>query len=113
LDVDFRLLFSWYVSNEKEHITQFIDEEIIPNFNVDLIETTSWKQYMNQKISHDTFRAGCFIDSSTLKKPLSKLFPSDKVTKTLNQYEKFLKRWKIRRMVNKKLPFLNKIKFSS
>jgi len=39
LDEDFKILITAYTPQEKEHVTRFIDEEIMPNFDVNFIET--------------------------------------------------------------------------
>lgn len=112
LDDDFKILMASYTPHEKEHVTQFIDEEIIPNFNTIFIET-DFREY--KKLFHDHtdyYQALCFIENSKAKYPLSEAFPQKTVSKLLAKDKKLLKRWKFRRKLNQKIPLFNKIKFS-
>ena len=114
LDDDFRILIASYTPQEKEHVTQFIDEEIVPNFDVNLIET-NFREYQN--LFHNSnptnnYQALCFIENSKCKNPISKAFPHKTVSELLAQDKKLLKRWKLRRKLNQKIPLFNKIKFS-
>jgi hypothetical protein len=111
LDDDFKILIASYTPHEKEHVTQFIDEEIIPNFNTTFIETEfEYPKILN--IHTDYYQSLCFVENYKAKKPVSESFPQKTVSELLVKNKKLLKRWKFRRKLNQKIPLLNKIKFS-
>ena len=54
----------------------------------------------------------CWIDSNSLENSLEEIFPKTESNKIINDYQKWEKRWKLRKNINKKIPFLGKIKFN-
>ena len=91
-----------------------INEEIVPNFDVTLIETNEEQQRKeaNQPAITDRL-CMCWIESSSLKKPLREIFPKSKSDKIINDYLKWEKRWKLRKNLNSKIPLLGRFRFGS
>ena len=56
--------------------------------------------------------AMCLINSDSLNKPLDKIYPKSKSDQIITEYLKWEKRWKLRKSLNKKIPFLGKIRFN-
>ena len=105
---NFQILFDDYFRNGD--VAKVVDTIISPNFDLTLIETDATMQ----KSENDPIEKHhmCWIDSSSLVKPLNEIFPKSESDKITNNYVKWEKRWKLRKSINKKLPFLSKIRFS-
>ena len=53
----------------------------------------------------------CLIDSDDLKKPVSEIYSEEKINNFLKEYNKWESRWRRRKNLNSKIPFLKKIRF--
>ena len=114
----FKILFDDYFPGEKKDVKHLIDEEISPNFPITLIKTNYKNQISNKKnpklknqhgIKDELFM--CLIDSKDLKKPISDAYPEKKIDAFLKEYNKWESRWRRRKDLNSKIPFLEKIRF--
>ena len=56
--------------------------------------------------------AMCLINSDSLNKSLDKIYPKSKSDQIITEYLKWEKRWKLRKSLNTKIPFLSKIRFN-
>jgi predicted O-methyltransferase YrrM len=108
---NFHILFDDYVPNENGGVTKFIDEEISNVFETIFIKTNTKKQRIVSKTNKNDELVMCLIDSYSLKKSLWEVFDKKYVDSFLNKNKFLQKRIKIRHKINKKIPFLNKIKF--
>ena len=54
----------------------------------------------------------CLINSDSLNEPLDEIYPKAKSDQIIIEYLNWEKRWKLRKSLNKKIPFLGKIKFN-
>jgi len=105
----FQIIFDDYFQNGD--VAKVVDENIVPNFDVTFVKTDAiMKKSINDPKEELTM---CWIDSSSLKKPLEEIFPKTESNKIISNYQKWEKRWKLRKNINKKIPFLDKIKFNS
>ena len=100
---DFCLLFDDYVQNDTPNVKKMIDEEIKPNFDVTPVKTNT--------NSNDNI-VMCWIQSNSLKQPLENIFPKYRTEQIIKEYVKWEKRWKLRKSLNKKIPFLGKFRFN-
>ena len=107
----FNILFDDYVPNNNSGVTKFIDEEISNIFETTFINTNTKKQRMELEKNRKNELVMCLIDSSSLKKSLWETFDIKNVNNYLNKTKFLQKRIKIRHKINKKIPFLNNIKF--
>ena len=107
---NFYLLFDDYIPNEIGGVTQVIDEEVIPNFDVTLIKTNA-KQQRKEVSGTENELDMCWMKSSSLKKPLEEVYPKSKSEQIIRKYLKWEKRWKLRKTLNKKIPLLGKFRF--
>ncbi len=115
----FQILFDDYFSGETKDVKQLIDEEISPNLPVTFIKTNYEDQVSKNyekirsknkgKINDELFM--CLIDSGNLEKPISKIYSEEKINSFLKEYNKWESRWRRRKNLNSKIPFLNKIRF--
>ena len=104
----FQIIFDDYVQNGD--VAKVVDEEILPNFDVTLIKRVP---ILKKSVSEPKEEwSMCWIDSSSLEKPLEKIFPNAESNKIINNYRKWEKRWKLRKNINKKIPFLTKFRFN-
>ena len=105
---NFRILFDDYFRNGD--VAKVIDQIISPNFDMTLIETNATMQKSkNDPVENHNM---CWIDSKSLVKPINEIFPKSESEKIINDYAQWEKRWKLRKSINKKLPFLGRIRFS-
>jgi len=91
-------------------VTKVIDEEIMNIFETTLIKTNTKKQRIELKLSDDELIMG-FVSSSSLKKPLWEIYSKKEIDEFLRKYEFTEKRIKIRKKLDKKIPFLKNIRF--
>jgi len=91
-----------------QDVSKLINDEIKPHFDTTIISTNAHKQ---KPFKNDVKM--CFIESTSLKQPFYQIFPKNKSEEIINEYLKWEKRWKLRKSLNQKLPFLNKFRFSS
>ena len=75
------------------------------------IDDNTKKQRIVSKTNKNDELVMCLIDSYSLKKSLWEVFDKKYVDSFLNKNKFLQKRIKIRHKINKKIPFLNKIKF--
>ena len=109
---NFYLLFDDYNPNENRDVTKVIDEEVVPNFDVTLIKTNA-KQQFKEANEPETEADMCWLESSSLKKPLREIYPKSKSDQIISKYLKWEKRWKLRKTLNSKIPLLGKFRFRS
>ena len=107
---NFYLLFDDYNPNENRDVTKVIDEEVVPNFDVTLIKTNA-KQQFKESNESETEADMCWLESSSLKKPLREIYPKSKSDQIISKYLKWEKRWKLRKTLNSKIPLLDKFRF--
>ena len=105
---NFCILFDDYFKNGD--VAKVVDEQIIPNFDVSIIKTDAFMQ--KSKDTQLEENNMCFIESDSLKNSLEDIFPKSKSKKIIEQYIAWEKRWKLRKSLNQKIPFLGKIKFN-
>ena len=109
---NFCLLFDDYNPNENRDVTKVIDEEVVPNFDVTLIKTNAKQQFKEANESENEADM-CWLESSSLKKPLREIYPKSKSDQIISKYLKWEKRWKLRKTLNSKIPLLGKFRFRS
>ena len=114
----FQILFDDYLPGENKDVKRLIDEEVSPNFPVRFIKTNYKDQISKEEktklktghcIPDELFM--CLIDSDDLEKPISKIYSEEKINKFLKEYNKWESRWRRRKYLNSKIPFLEKIRF--
>ena len=103
-------MFDDYIPNEIGGVTQVIDEEVIPNFDVTLIKTNVKVQGKKVGVAKNELNL-CWMKSSSLKKPLQDVYPKSKSDKIISKYLKWEKRWRLRKALNTKIPALGRLKF--
>ncbi len=105
---NFQILFDDYFKNGD--VEKVVEQTVSAHFDLTLIETDATMQKSeNDPIENHHM---CWIDSKSLVKPINEIFPKSKSEKIINDYVKWEKRWKLRKSINRKLPFLSKIRFS-
>ena len=109
---NFSLLFDDYNPNENRDVTKVINEEVVPNFDVTLIRTNA-KQQRKEANELENELDMCWLESSSLKKPLREVYPKSKSDQAISKYLKWEKRWKLRKTLNSKIPLLGKFRFRS
>ena len=107
---NFYLLFDDYNPNENRDVTKVINEEVVPNFDVTLIKTNA-KQQRKEANELENELDMCWLESSSLKKPLHEIYPKSKSDQIISKYLKWEKRWKLRKTLNSKIPLLDKFRF--
>lgn len=107
----FLILFDDYVPNDKSGVTKLIDEEIKNTFETIFIKTNTKTQRIKLKEGKVQELIMCLINSTSLKKPLWELYDKKDIEKFIHRYEFTEKRIKIRKKLDKKIPFLNNIRF--
>ena len=107
---NFYLLFDDYIPNETADVTQVIDEEVIPNFDVTLIKTNA-KQQRKEVHATENELDMCWMKSSSLKKSLQEIYPKSRSEQIINKYLKWEKHWKRRKYLNTKIPLLGRFRF--
>jgi len=107
---NFYLLFDDYIPNETADVTQVIDEEVIPNFDVTLIKTNA-KQQRKELHATENELDMCWMKSSSLKKSLQEIYPKSRSEQIINKYLKWEKHWKRRKYLNTKIPLLGRFRF--
>tara|TARA_B100000029_G_C17527160_1_gene942064 strand:- start:105 stop:992 length:888 start_codon:yes stop_codon:yes gene_type:complete len=106
----FQILFDDYFPEENKDVKQLVDEEISPYFPITLIKTNYKEQISKMHgITGELFM--CLIDSNDLKKPISEIYSEEKINSFLKEYNKWELRWRRRKELNSKIPFLEKIRF--
>jgi len=107
----FNILFDDYTLNKNSGVTKVIDEKIMNIFETILIKTNTKKQIIELKLGDDDELIMCFVSSSSLKKPLWETYSKKEIDKFLRKYEFTEKRIKIRKKLDKKIPFLKNVRF--
>ena len=107
---NFYLLFDDYIPNDNSGVTKVIDEEIIPNFDVTPIRTNV-KQQTKEANQSEMESDMCLLESSSLKKPLRAIYPKSKSDEIIGKYLKWEKRWRLRKVLNSKIPSLSRFRF--
>lgn len=106
----FSMLFDDYVPNRDDGVSKIIDEEIVGIFDTNFIKTNTKEQRKKLKIDDEEL-VMCFIESKSLKKPLWELYEKKHIEKFLEKYQFTENRIKIRKNVEKRIPFLKNIRF--
>lgn len=106
----FMILFDDYVPNLDDGASKVIDEEIVDIFDTIFIETNTKQQRIEQK-QNGVDLIMCLIDSNSLKKPLWDVYSESDINNFLQKYDFVEKRIKIRKKIEKLLPFLKNIRF--
>ena len=107
---NFYLLFDDYIPNDNGGVTKVIDEEVIPNFDVTPIRTNV-KQQTKEANQSEMESDMCLLESSSLKKPLRAIYPKSKSDEIIGKYLKWEKRWRLRKVLNSKIPSLSRFRF--
>lgn len=107
----FGILFDDYIPNEKINVKKLIDDEISKKLKTVLIDTNTNRQIRDMQIESDFQIKMCWIHDEDLKKPISSMFPKQERRKFLEKYAQYEKRIRLRKKINKKIPFLENIKF--
>ena len=94
---NFYLLFDDYILNGIRGVTKVIDEEVVPNFDVTLIKTNAKQQFKEANESENEADM-CWLESSSLKKPLREIYPKSKSDQIISKYLKWEKRWRFRKI---------------
>jgi len=100
---DFHLLFDDYDPDCEVDVSRAVNEQVSPHFDMTLI---------NNPADPNRNLAMCLINSDSLNEPLDKIYPKLKSDQIINEYLNWEKRWKLRKSINKKIPFLGKIRFN-
>jgi len=106
----FNILFDDYIPDRHDGVTKIIDEEIVNVFDTTFIKTNTKDQIKKLKIDDEELIM-CFIDSKSLKKPLWEIYEKNKIEEFLKRYRFTEKRIKIRKKIDKRIPFLKNIRF--
>lgn len=111
-DKEFSVLFDDYIPGRNDGVTKFVDEEIVKNFETIFIKTDAKKhrQEVGIDLSGDE-QIMCFIESNSLKDDIWKIFPKNKIEEYIKSYLILEKRIKLRKKLDKKIPYLKNIKF--
>jgi len=111
----FSILLDDYIPNRNDGVTKVIDDEIMNVFETTLIKTNAKKQGIELKLGNSDDRTDelimCFLSNSSLKKPLWDTYNKKEIDEFLRKYEFTVKRIKIRKKLDKKIPFLQNIRF--
>ena len=110
---NFMILFDDYVPNQNDGAAKVIDEEIVDIFDTTFIKTNTKQQRIELKENSLDDLIMCLINSNSLKKSLWELYDEKEINNFLKTYEFTQKRLKIRKKLDKKIPFLKNIKFRS
>ena len=100
---DFHLLFDDYDPDCEVDVSRAVNEQVSPHFDMTLI---------NNPADPNRNLTMCLINSDSLNEPLDKIYPKLKSDQIINEYLNWEKRWKLRKSINKKIPFLGKIRFN-
>jgi hypothetical protein len=109
---DFSVLFDDYAKRQGYGVNKFVDDEISNNFETVLIRTDINKLINALENSSDPDAGMVWIESKSLKQPLTSAYPEEMRNQFLKKYQLFEKRLKIRDKLNEKIPILRKVKFS-
>lgn len=111
-DEKFTLLFDDYIPGRSDGVSKVIDEEVVKNFNTKFIKTNAKKHKKNIGMNVQEYeQVMCLIQNDSSKNDIWKIFPKEKIDKYIKNYLIFEKRMKRREMINKKIPYLKKIRF--
>lgn len=110
---NFMILFDDYVPNQNDGAAKVIDEEIVDIFDTTFIKTNTKQQRIELKENSLDDLIMCLINSNSLKKSLWELYDEKEINNFLKTYEFTQKRLKVRKKLDKKIPFLKNIKFRS
>ena len=106
---DFHLLFDDYAQTGEDGVSRAINEQVSPHFDMTLINNQEESIKTNTQNRNSVM---CLIKSDSLNKPLDDIYPKSKSIQIINEYLNWEKRWKLRKSLNKKIPFLGKFKFT-
>jgi len=106
----FIILFDDYVPNLDDGASKVIDENVVDIFDTIFIKTNTKQQRIQQK-QNGIDLIMCLIDSNSLKKPLWEAYDESDINNFLRKYAFTEKRIKIRKKLEKYLPFLKNIRF--
>ena len=108
---DFSILFDDYLPNDNGGVARVINEEISRNFEPTMIETNAKQQRIELQSGDALEHCMCLIDNNSLKKPLWETYSKNEIIKELRKYQALEKRIRLRKKVNNKIPFFEKIRF--
>lgn len=107
----FQILFDDYNPDNEYGVKKLIEEEVKEKFEVKYIETNAKKQRENMLNTNPDELIMCYINSESLKKPLWDIYSENEIDIFLRKYALFHKRLKARKNIEKKIPFLKKVRF--
>ena len=109
---DFSILFDDYLPNGNEGVARVFNEEIIRNFEPVVIETNAKQQHIELQSGYDAVEhCMCLIDNNSLKKPLWETYSKNEIIEELRKYQALEKRIRLRKKINNKIPFFEKVRF--
>ncbi|MCH8833649.1 MAG: class I SAM-dependent methyltransferase [Thaumarchaeota archaeon] len=103
------ILFDDYIERPFYGVKKLIDNEIACKFNVDLIKIDKSNYFMNNGITKSQYGM-CFLEVN--KNEMIETFGSENVRSYLKKFQRYEKRLRYRNNLNRKIPFLKKIRFS-
>jgi len=111
-DKKFSILFDDYFAGKNDGASKVIKEEVSNNFDTTFIKTNVNKdrKQSGMDISEDE-QMMCFIQSDSLKDDIWEVYSKEKIEEYIKNYLYLEKRIKIRKKINKKIPYLENIKF--
>ena len=97
-----------YIERDDYGVKKFIDESLEPIVKITLIKTDKSELYLKNGITNTDYGM-CFFEIN--KSDITKYFSEKEISSFKNEFLKFEKRYKLRKKINKKIPFLNNIRF--
>lgn len=89
-----------------EGVRKVIDENVIPNFQYQIIEDSS-RVNGKDPVQNNLV----YFSRNSINQSFEKIFPRKNSEKIISEYMYWQKRWEIRQKLNKNIPFLKNIKF--
>ena len=99
-----------YIERTDYGVKKFIDESLEPIIKTTLIKTDASQFYLKNKITNKDYGM-CFFEID--KSQMQKYFSERELIHFTKKYLKFEKRYKLRKNINKKIPFLKNIRFKN
>ena len=77
-----------------------------------MIETNAKQQHIELQSGYDAVEhCMCLIDNNSLKKPLWETYSKNEIIEELRKYQALEKRIRLRKKINNKIPFFEKVRF--